>query len=90
MAPFFTNDAIVLGLLLAVLAFVFYTSHLDSPGWKKFYSVIPALLLCYFIPALLHWPLGLIAAHWYESGLLEHVSALGYTLPNDLSFFSEI
>ncbi len=89
MEPIFTNDAIVLGLLLGILALVFYTSHLESKGWKRFYSVVPALLLCYFLPALLHWPLGLISAHWYESGLLDHLSQLGHTMPEGMSF-SEI
>jgi len=89
MEPFFTNDAILLGILLVVLAGVFYTSHLGSPGWKKFYSVIPALLLCYFLPALLHWPLGLIAAHWYSPDLIGYLSELGHTLP-DGATFSEI
>ena len=89
MEPFFTNDAILLGILLAVLAGVFYTSHLDSPGWKKFYGVVPALLLCYFIPALLHWPLGLIAAHWYSPDLIGYLSELGHTIP-DGATFSEI
>jgi len=89
MEPIFTNDAIVLGLLLGILALVFHTSHLESKGWKKFYSVVPALLLCYFLPALLHWPLGLISAHWYESGLIDHLSQLGHTMPDGMSF-SEI
>jgi len=61
MKPFFTNDAIVLGILLCILAFVFYTSELKSPGWKKFYKYVPALLLCYFIPALFNWPLNIIS-----------------------------
>ncbi len=74
MAPVFTNDAIVFGLLMMLLAFIFYTSSQDSEGWKKFYRVIPALLLCYFLPALLHWPLDLIAAHWFDSGLLKAVN----------------
>jgi len=86
MEPFFTNDAILLGILLAVLAAVFYTSHLDSPGWKKFYNVVPALLLCYFLPALLHWPLGLIAAHWYDPGFTELLSMYDLTLPSGLSY----
>lgn len=47
-----TNDAIVLGLLLTTLGAVFWTSHSDRPGFKKFYKYVPALLLCYFIPAL--------------------------------------
>lgn len=50
--PLFTNDAIVLGILFAILAFVFKTSHSRKPFWTKFYSVVPALLLCYFIPSV--------------------------------------
>ncbi|MEM6261620.1 MAG: DUF819 family protein [Bacteroidota bacterium] len=57
--PLFTNDAIVLGLLMLILGFVFYTSSSDAPFWKKFYTFCPPLLLCYFLPALLNWPLGL-------------------------------
>lgn len=53
-----TNDAIVFGLLMIILGFVLYTSHLDSKFWKRFYQFVPALLVCYFAPALLHWPLG--------------------------------
>ncbi len=47
------NDAIVLGILLAFLALIFYTSNSSRPVFKKFYSVIPMLLLCYFLPSLL-------------------------------------
>jgi uncharacterized membrane protein len=46
------NDAIVLGLLFAVLGLIFYTETLKS--FQKFYSVVPSLLLCYFIPGLLN------------------------------------
>lgn len=55
-----TNDAVVLALLFLSLGFVFYTSSLDNTFWKKFYNVCPPLLLCYFIPALFNYPLGLI------------------------------
>lgn len=48
-----TNDAVILGLLLAILAIVFKTSNSDHPILKKFYSIIPMLLLCYFLPSLL-------------------------------------
>ena len=48
-----TNDAVVLGLLMALLAFVFKTSSSDNPRLKKFYSIVPMLLLCYFLPSLL-------------------------------------
>ena len=61
MEPVFTNDAIVFGLLMSTLAAVFYTSSLATPFWKKFYRFVPALLLCYFLPALLNYPLGLIS-----------------------------
>ncbi|MCB0622555.1 MAG: DUF819 family protein [Saprospiraceae bacterium] len=80
MEPFFTNDAIVLGLLLAVLAAVFVTSHLDRPFWQKFYKYVPPLLLCYFLPALLNWPLRLVSGE--ESNL--YFVASRYLLPASL------
>lgn len=84
--PLFTNDAVVLGLLMAVLAFIFHTSSLDSPGWKKFYTYVPSLLLCYFIPALLNWPLGLIAPHWYEAEIYDFAQTVGITLTQDMNY----
>jgi len=48
-----TNDAIVFGILMIMLAFIFRTSSSSNPIWKKFYKVIPMLLLCYFLPSLL-------------------------------------
>lgn len=55
----FTNDAIVFGLLMIALGFVFYTSSQKEGFWKKFYSVVPALLMCYLLPAIFN-SLGLI------------------------------
>ncbi|MCM4154623.1 DUF819 family protein [Gramella sp. AN32] len=55
---YFTNDAIVFGLLMIALGFVFYTSSKEGGFWKKFYAVVPALLMCYLIPAIfnsLNW-----------------------------------
>lgn len=52
--PLITNDAVVLGILLTILAGIFLTSNSDKPFWRKFYSVVPSILLCYFIPALLN------------------------------------
>ena len=60
MDALFTNDAVVLGILVVVLALVFYTSGLENKGWQRFYTFFPPLLLCYFVPAILVWPLGLI------------------------------
>jgi uncharacterized membrane protein len=51
--PIIGDDKIVFGILGLILAFVFYTSHLQNGGWKKFYTIIPALFLCYMIPAAL-------------------------------------
>ncbi|MGX5174741.1 DUF819 family protein [Aliikangiella sp. IMCC44653] len=49
-----TNDAIVFGILALILGAVFYTHKSQHPYCRAFYKVIPALLLCYFIPSLLH------------------------------------
>ena len=46
MAPLITNDAVVLGILLVILAGVFYTSNSERPLWKKVYKYVPAILLC--------------------------------------------
>ncbi len=63
--PYFTNDAIILGWLLLCLCFVFVTSSSSHPGWKVFYRFCPPLLLCYVLPALLNWPLGLVSGDAY-------------------------
>lgn len=52
-----TNDAVVLGLLFCILGLVFYTEK--HPTCKKFYAIVPSLLLCYFIPGILN-TLGII------------------------------
>lgn len=48
-----SNDAVVFGILMGMLALIFYTSNSEKPIFKKFYKVIPMLLLCYFLPSLL-------------------------------------
>lgn len=80
---FFTNDAIVFGILIVVLAGIFTTAHSNHPFWKKFYTYIPALLLCYFIPALMNWPLRLYSGE--ESKL--YFIASRYFLPASLILF---
>lgn len=52
MNPLITNDAVVLGVLMAILGLVFFTAHSDAPLWKKFYTYVPPLLLCYFVPSI--------------------------------------
>jgi len=46
------NDAVVFGLLAAILGAVFYTSHSPHPAFRKFYKYVPGLLMCYFLPSL--------------------------------------
>ncbi len=53
MEPLIKNDAILLGVLMVILGFIFKTSSSKNPFWQKFYKVIPMLLMCYFIPSLL-------------------------------------
>ncbi|MBT8210134.1 MAG: DUF819 family protein [Eudoraea sp.] len=47
-----TEDTVIFGLLCLCLGFVFYTSSLKKGFWKKFYKVIPTLLMCYMLPAV--------------------------------------
>ncbi|WP_419212246.1 DUF819 domain-containing protein [Maribacter sp. X9] len=51
--PFITNDTVVFGLLALCLGFIFYTSSLQTGFWSKFYSIVPAVLMCYLLPAIL-------------------------------------
>ncbi|WP_159466955.1 DUF819 domain-containing protein [Dyadobacter sp. 3J3] len=77
------NDATVLGLLMVILAMVFYTASLPNRGWQRFYSIFPPLLLCYFIPGLLN-SFGII--NGAESQLYPVVSR--YLLPACLVLFT--
>lgn len=77
LATIITNDAVVLGLLLATLAIIFYTSSHEKT--KKFYKYVPALLLCYFVPAIFN-SFGLVDGE--ESNL--YFVASRYLLPASL------
>ncbi len=71
--PVFANDTIIFGILCMILAGIFYTSKLDS--FKKFYKVVPALLLCYFVPSIFS-SLGLIADKWIDvAAAIDHLQA---------------
>ncbi len=71
------NNAVLFGVLVSILAGVMYTSRLSHPFWERFYKYCPPLLLCYFLPALLNWPLGLLSE---DSGQLYFVASR-YLLP---------
>lgn len=58
--PLITNDIIVFGLLALCLGFIFYTSNIGKGFWKKFYTIVPAVLMCYLLPSILA-SLGLVS-----------------------------
>ena len=62
-APIFTNDAIVFGILMLSLGFVFFTEGLKTGFWPKFYKIVPGLFMAYFIPAIFT-TLGVISPEW--------------------------
>lgn len=74
-----TNDAVVLGLLAITLGAVFWTASRPSGFWQKFYSYVPALLMCYLLPSVYH-SIGLIDGN--ASGL--YPMARDYLLPSSL------
>jgi uncharacterized membrane protein len=82
-SPLLTNDAVVFGLLMAILALIFVSSASEKPFWKKLYGVVPTVLLCYFIPALAN-SFGLISG---ESSSLYKVASR-YLLPASLVLFT--
>ena len=49
-----TNDAVIFGMLMLFLAVVFHTSRSENKFFKKLYSVIPTIFICYFGPSLLN------------------------------------
>ena len=77
--PLFSNDAVVLGILMSVITLIFVSSSSSHPFWKKFYTFVPTLLLCYFIPSVLN-SLGIISGE--ESNL--YFVASRYLLPTSL------
>jgi uncharacterized membrane protein len=80
-SPMITADAPMLGLLLACLALVFHTARLER--FAKFYRIVPALLMAYFLPAILN-STGII--HAGEGSQLYYVASR-YLLPASLILF---
>ena len=68
---------------MGILALVFYTSSLTNRFFKGLYSVLPPLLLCYFIPGLLNSAGVIDGAH----SALYNVSS-NYLLPACLVMFT--
>ena len=61
--PFITNDAVVFGILITILMLVFKAT--ETPKFSAFFKVIPALLLCYFLPSLFSTA-GIISPKWID------------------------
>lgn len=77
-----TDDAAVLGLLAVTLGAVFWTASRESGFWSRFYNYVPAILMCYLVPAIYN-SIGLIdggASNLYPM-------ARDYLLPASLVLF---
>ena len=83
--PLITNDAVILGILLAILGFVFWGAGRADGFWKKFYGIVPSILLCYFLPSLLS-TFGVISGDPYPDGGRSQLYfvASRYLLPTSL------
>lgn len=81
--PLITEDTVVFGILMVILALVFYTSGLNNRFAKQFYAVIPPLLLCYFLPGLLN-SFGIISGEYSNI----YSIASNYLLPACLVLFT--
>ncbi len=79
--PIFTNDALVFGLLMISLGFVFYTESKTTGFWFKFYKIVPGLFMAYFVPAIFT-TIGVIAPEWETTNnageAVKHSSSLYY------------
>lgn len=42
------------GIIMAIIGLVFYTQGLPGRFWRRFYAVLPGIVLCCFIPATLN------------------------------------
>lgn len=47
------SDAVLFGILALILGLVFYTKQSKNPILVKFYTYVPALLMCYLLPSFL-------------------------------------
>ncbi len=78
-----TNDAVVLGILMGILGLVFWTAESNIPFFKRLYTFIPPILLCYFLPGLLN-SMGIISG---TTSVL-YTMASRYLLPASLVLFT--
>ncbi len=77
--PLIQNDAVVFGILIAILGFVFWGTSRPGGFWKKFYRIVPSLLVCYFLPSVFS-TLGIISGDLSQL----YTVAKNYLLPTAL------
>lgn len=87
-APWTTNDGVVFGILCLILAFVFRTASSQKPFFRRFYGVVPPLLVCYFAPSVFT-SLGIYdpeqsQVYYFASRFLLPASLVLLTLSTDL------
>ena len=76
--PLITNDAVVFGILISLLLLIFKTA--ETPRFSKFYKIVPALLLCYFLPSLFSTA-GIISPKWIDmSAAIAALTAAGFDM----------
>lgn len=68
------NDIVVFGLIAATLGAVFWTASREQGLWKRFYTFVPALLLCYLIPGIYN-TVGLIDGRTPSSTTRSHATS---------------
>ena len=82
------NDIVVFGLIAGTLALIFWLASGPTPFWRKFFTWVPALLLCYFVPALYN-TVGLVDGevsqlYWLASRVFLPAALVLLTLSVDL------
>ncbi len=82
--PLITNDAVVFGILIALLMLIFKATEISR--FSGFFKVIPALLLCYFLPSLFSTA-GVISPKWIDmTQAIAFLTESGYDLAGITSF----
>ncbi|MEZ0539610.1 DUF819 family protein [Fibrella arboris] len=86
---------ILLGVLLLIIAVVLTTASSTKLVWQRFYGVVPATLLCYFIPSLLNTtglatPEAVDALYTVVTRLLLPCSLVLFTVGVDIRAFQRL
>lgn len=89
------DDIVVLGLIAATLGLIFYGASRRTGVWKRFFGIVPPLLLCYFLPGIYN-SIGLIdgtQSHLYNpvaSRILLPAALVLLTLTVDLPAIAKL